>query len=166
MMKAMMSRVTLARDDGIAVVGKAGRRRDEVVDERGVDEELDRPSQQVFGPRNPLNMRTSCNARISTIGDIITGTVTLSMVPILLAPETLAASSSAASMFLNAGVRSITLKAMPSPMSLTHTMPGRLKTLNGPSSMNGKAFNAVLSIPTSGSARSIHPMVVESCGNM
>ena len=88
------------------------------------------------------------------------------MVPILLAPDTLAASSSAASMFLNAGVRSMTLKAMPSPISLTQMMPGMLKMLNGPSSMNGSAFNAVLSIPTSGSARSIHPIVVESCGNM
>ena len=69
-------------------------------------------------------------------------------------------------MLRNAGVKSITLKAMPSPMSLVHTIPETLKMLKGPLSMNGKASSALLKKPTSGSSIIIQPMVVDRLGNM
>ena len=51
-------------------------------------------------------------------------------------------------------------------MSLVHTIPERLKMLNGPLSMNGKASSALLIKPTSGSSIIIQPIVVDRLGNM
>ena len=60
------------------------------------------------------------------MGAIITGTVMRIMVEMLEAPEMRAASSIDWSMFRKAGVNSMTLYAIPSPISFAQTMPWTL----------------------------------------
>ena len=84
------------------------------------------------------------------------GIVTRIIVLMLLAPEMRAASSMAASMFRKMGVSIITVVAEAPPMTLTKMIPGMLKILKGPLSMNGSSSRTVLAIPTSGSRSMIH----------
>ena len=74
----------------------------------------------------PLKTVTNCSDMASTIGAIITGRVTRSIVRRLLEPETRAACSSAPSMLRKAAVSRMILKARLSPITLTQTMPLRL----------------------------------------
>ena len=96
---------------------------------------------------NDENIRMSCRAKRSMIGETMTGIVTRTIVANLLAPLTRAASSNAASIFRKIGVSIITVVEEAPPITLTNMIPGTLKMLNGPLSMKGNNSKNVLAIP-------------------
>ena len=71
-------------------------------------------------------MRTTLSMNTTTIGGIMTGSVTRVSVRMLEAPATRAASSNATFMFRNAGVSSITLPEIVPPIRWAKMMPSTL----------------------------------------
>ena len=95
----------------------------------------------------------------------ITGVITFQKVITVLAPSVLDASSKDASIFLKAGVNSITLIAIVPVIRCTNTIPHQEKTSKGALSMNGSRFTrALFTRPRSLSNRMIQPKVIVRVG--